>query len=144
MTREEAIELVKRVAKDEGYDVALALAQCQAESNFRDDAVSPVGARGLMQLMPATAEELGVSIDSPEQNVRGGLRFMAGLRREFISVQAALAAYNWGPGHVRTYMARHQNDWPWYVPAETHHYVGAILRGWQIWQQQLALAAPAK
>jgi len=73
-----------------------------AESGFNARAVSPKGARGLMQLMPATAQELGVqnSFD-PKQNVAAGSRYLAGLIERYEgNMRKALAAYNAGPGAV--------------------------------------------
>jgi len=74
------------------------------ESCFNNQALSPVGAQGLMQLMPDTASWLKVK-DShdPAQNVRAGIRYLASLQKEFDTVELALAAYNAGPGNVRRY-----------------------------------------
>jgi hypothetical protein len=75
------------------------------ESAFRADAVSPAGAQGLMQLMPATARELGV-VDpfDVQQNIDGGSRYLRKMLDLFDGdVEKALAAYNAGPGTVRKY-----------------------------------------
>jgi len=74
------------------------------ESWFHVRALSPCGARGLMQLMPATARGLGV-MDSydPVQNVRGGCAYLAEQLRRFGTPMLAMAAYNAGPGAVRKY-----------------------------------------
>ena len=95
----------------------------QAESNFRVDAVSRAGAQGLMQLMPATAKELGVTkpLDI-EQNIDGGAHYLRKMLNRFGGdVKLALAAYNAGPGTVRKYAGN--------VPyRETIQYVDRVLR----------------
>jgi hypothetical protein len=91
------------VAMDEGVDPELLLRMMYQESRGRANAVSPKGARGLMQLMPGTAEMLGVDPDDPLQNVRGGARYLRMMLDEFGTVPLALAAYNAGPGNVRKY-----------------------------------------
>lgn len=71
------------------------------ESRWRANARSPVGARGLAQLMPATARELGVNPDDPMQNLEGGARYLRQQLDRFDGdLEKALAAYNAGPGRV--------------------------------------------
>lgn len=106
---------------------ALVLAVIAVESAGRADAVSSAGAQGLMQLMPATAREFGVS-DSlvPEQNIAGGVRYLDWLMREFNADPIlVLAGYNAGPGNVRTHGG---------VPpfAETRDYVPKVLAAFQV------------
>jgi soluble lytic murein transglycosylase-like protein len=95
----------------------------RAESNFKVRAVSSAGAQGLMQLMPATAKELGVknSFDI-EQNIDGGAKYLRQMLDRFGgNVRKALAAYNAGPGTVIKYNGR--------VPyPETRQYVRRVLR----------------
>jgi len=98
----ELMDLVRRTARQLGIDPALAIAVVASESGFRVHAVSPRGAEGLMQLMPATARELGVhdSFD-PEANILGGLRYLKQLLTRYQGNESlALAAYNAGMRHV--------------------------------------------
>ncbi len=95
----------------------------RAESNFQIDAVSRSGARGLMQLMPATAKELGVTKPFDiDQNIDGGSRYLRKMLDSFGGdVKLALAAYNAGPGTVRKYEGN--------VPfQETIQYIDRVLR----------------
>jgi len=85
------------------YDVDPALVKglIKAESNFDADAVSPAGAKGLMQLMDATAASLGVTNSfDPVQNIEAGVRYLDAMLERYDAVQLALAAYNAGPGAV--------------------------------------------
>ena len=98
----------------------------QQESGGDPDAVSPVGAQGLMQLMPATAAELGV-IDpfDPVQNRDGGTRYLQQQLTAFNDWELALMAYNWGPGNVQRWL--NAGAKPEDVPEETRGYVANIL-----------------
>jgi soluble lytic murein transglycosylase-like protein len=91
------------------------------ESQWNGDAVSPKGARGVMQLMPATAAALHVSANEIEGNVDGGARYLSDLMQRFHGdLASALAAYNAGPAAVVRYGG---------VPpySETQKYVAAVL-----------------
>ena len=83
-----------------GVDPALLKAVAWTESNFRPDAVSHAGAQGLMQIMPGTAEGLGVDPLDPPQAVDGAARYLRQQLDRFGDVRLALAAYNAGPGAV--------------------------------------------
>ncbi|MEA2720098.1 MAG: hypothetical protein QOJ39_1962 [Candidatus Eremiobacteraeota bacterium] len=114
--------LVEQNAATWQVDPALIKAVIANESGFNANATSPVGARGLMQLMPDTAAGLGVrdSYD-PAQNVAGGARYLRGLLDRFHGdKRLAVAAYNAGPGAVEKY-----GDVPPY--AETRNYVQNVL-----------------
>ena len=86
-----------------GVDPRLLAAVARAESAYNPTAVSPAGAQGLMQIMPATAAGLGVDPLVPEQAVDGAARYLAEQLDAFGTVELALAAYNAGPGNVRRY-----------------------------------------
>lgn len=96
--------LIEQHARAQGISAALVKAVVQTESAFKPFARSRAGAAGLMQLMPATARELGVNPWIPEQNVEGGVRYLSGLLREFGTTELALIAYNGGPGFARRYV----------------------------------------
>ncbi len=95
-------EIIREASRLNRLPERLIRAVIKAESNFNPKAASPVGARGLMQLMPQTARDLGVedSLD-PRQNVLGGARYLRlMLDRYDGNLRSALAAYNWGPANV--------------------------------------------
>lgn len=94
-------DVFTRVGASSGVEPRLLAAIASVESSFNPRAVSPAGAQGLMQFMPATATEMGV-VDpfSVEQSVRGAARYISALRERFGSTELALAAYNAGPGTV--------------------------------------------
>ena len=91
------------VAKEEGVDPELYLRVMWTENRGRQGPRSEAGAIGLMQLMPATARELGVDPNNPIDNARGGARYLRRMMDQFGTVPLALAAYNAGPGNVRKY-----------------------------------------
>ncbi|PHS23929.1 MAG: lytic transglycosylase [Methylophaga sp.] len=108
-------------SKNNRVDPALVRAIIHAESAFNPQALSRVGAQGLMQLMPATAKELGVSNSlDPQQNIAGGAKYIAQLLQQFKgNIKLATAAYNAGPGAVK----RHNGVPPY---EETQVYVKRV------------------
>ena len=97
---------ILEAARAHRIDPALIAAVIKAESNFVPSAVSPKGARGLMQLMPATARRMGVRRDfDPAENIRGGTAYLAELAGRFgeTAVELILAAYNAGEQAVENF-----------------------------------------
>ena len=94
-----------RAAEQHGVDAILLKAVARAESCFDPLAVSRAGARGLMQLMPPTALDMGVNdIHDLEQNLMGGARYLSAMLSRYSNdLELALAAYNAGPGNVDRY-----------------------------------------
>ena len=90
------------VALEQKIDPELALRVMYEESKGKQSAGSEKGARGLMQLMPGTAKELGVNIDDALENYTGGLRYLKQMTNQF-GLELGLAAYNAGPGNVAEY-----------------------------------------
>ncbi|MEM0945910.1 MAG: lytic transglycosylase domain-containing protein [Pseudomonadota bacterium] len=120
--RGEYLNLAKRAARKHNIPEDLFLRLVQQESGWNPRAVSHKGARGLAQLMPATARYLRVDPDDPAQNLEGGARYLREQYVRFRSWKLALAAYNAGPEAV----ARHNGVPPF---RETQGYVKAILGG---------------
>lgn len=116
--------LIAQMGQKYGINPGLIREVVRAESGFNSDAVSPVGAQGLMQLMPGTAASYGVNDTfDPVQNLDGGTHFLADLLNRFQgNVPLALAAYNAGPGAVEKYQG---------IPPykETQAYVQTIMTG---------------
>ena len=106
-----------------GIDPNLLRAVAWTESRGNNNVVSPKGARGIMQLMPATAAQLGVDPSDPIANIDGGAAYLAQQIATFHNIPLALAAYNAGPAAVIRYGG---------IPpfAETRAYVNTIMSRW--------------
>ena len=94
----------EEIGRSLSIDPALLMAIAKVESSFNPKVVSPKGALGLMQLLPATAELVGVRDPfNPLENLKGGALYLKRLLEEFKDLHLALAAYNAGPEKVRAY-----------------------------------------
>ncbi|MGH9834891.1 MAG: lytic transglycosylase domain-containing protein [Blastocatellia bacterium] len=132
-----------RILIEEQVPVEL-LAVALVESGFNPLALSPKGARGIWQLMPATAQRYGLTVEplndhrtSPEHSTRAAARYLRDLYRQFGDWKLALAAYNWGEGKVQRVINRTGiRDFDelarrGLLPLETRKYVPAALAVWE-------------
>lgn len=114
-------DLIMQTATEYGVDPKLVRAIAIAESDMNQDEISPVGAIGVMQLMPETAASLGVNPYDTSENVAGGTRYIRQMLDTFDgNIPLAVAAYNAGPGAVQRY-----GGIPPY--SETQNYVGRVM-----------------
>jgi soluble lytic murein transglycosylase-like protein len=123
-----------QTASQHQIDPALIKAIIMAESGYNTKAVSKKGAKGLMQLMPGTAQSLGVEdIFNPHQNITGGVQYFKQMVNRFNGdVKLALAAYNAGSRNVRNY-----NGVPPFKA--THSYIKKVFKYYQIYKDQMAM-----
>ena len=122
-------DFIHAAATEHGVDPLLIKAVIKAESNFNPTAVSPQGAQGLMQLMPATAKDLEVSNPfDPQENITGGTKYLRSLLGSYRwDVKLSLAAYNAGPGKIKGTIPN--------IP-ETREYVAKVLGNYQSYQMK--------
>ena len=127
--------LIKTYAQRYRLDESLVYAVIRVESNFNPNAVSSAGASGLMQLMPATGAEMGVTdLFDPAQNIAGGTQYLSKMLALFgNNLSLALAGYNAGPGAVR----EHNGIPPF---RETQNYVQEVLRHQRLYKSGGAYA----
>ena len=125
--------IIIQEAKRYKVDPCLVKAIIMAESGYNPKAISKRGAKGLMQLMPSTAEALGVEdIFNPEQNISGGIRYFKQLVKRFDgNVKLALAAYNAGSQKVRHYQG---------IPPfkSTKYYIQKVFKYYELYKDQSA------
>lgn len=116
--------LIQQAAAKYNLSPSLLSSVAKTESNYNPNAVSSAGAQGVMQLMPGTAAQLGVTNSyDPAQNIDAGARYLSQLMTQFGGdTSLALAAYNAGPGNVQKYGG---------IPpfTETQNYVSSVLAG---------------
>ncbi len=150
---------LRRLPKGGPLEDPLILSVLRQESGFETDAVSPAGALGLMQLMPATARQVAKAIGvkykksrltaDADYNIRLGRAYLDQLVRQYGgSYVLALAAYNAGPTRVAEWRARHGDprdpgvdviDWVESIPlSETRNYVQRVMEGLQVYRQRVA------
>ncbi|MDR2353315.1 MAG: lytic transglycosylase domain-containing protein [Deltaproteobacteria bacterium] len=135
--REHIDAIIHRAAGALGLDPALLQAVVKAESNYNPTAVSHVGAKGLMQLMPKTAKEMGVNDPfDPLENIWGGARYLKKmLDSHGGNLNQALAAYNWGPGNLAKHGAGGN------LPRETRRYIDTVNRNYDYYKKQNPIQA---
>ncbi|MDU0201655.1 lytic transglycosylase domain-containing protein [Paenibacillus sp. MAH-36] len=125
-------DLIKEASAKYGVDESLVKAVIQQESDFNHQAVSPAGAKGLMQLMDGTGRGYGVTNPfDPKQNVDAGTHFLSNLIQKYNGNEGvALAAYNAGPGRVDRLGIKNDEDLSnklHQLPKETQAYVSQVL-----------------
>lgn len=124
-------DIVNKAAKEHGVDPFLIASVIGQESGFNPNAKSSAGAMGLMQLMPGTAKDLGVTdAYDPEQNIMGGTKHLSRLIKKYNgNIEYALAAYNAGEGNVDKWIASGQMG---NIPfAETRNYAPSVMKKYQ-------------
>jgi soluble lytic murein transglycosylase-like protein len=122
------IDDARQAAISAGISPDYFVRQIQQESGFNPGAVSPAGAVGIAQFMPATAASMGVDPNDPVQALNGAARLMASFAAQFGGdYSKALAAYNAGPGAVQGAVNTAGGNWLAYMPAETQNYVAVIM-----------------
>lgn len=150
-------DIIDRYATQYGFDPLLITSIIKVESNFFHRARSNRGAIGLMQLMPATAQELAVDLgypigrldlENPEVNIQLGTYYLSKLRNEFGgNTILAIAAYNAGMGKVKSWYAQNPlidsetSEIPY---KETRNYVENVTRTWQWLKKIRALTGQEK
>ncbi len=112
----------ERAARDTGFQLSMLVAVAQVESRFKPNARSKADARGLLQVLPATAASLKLSADDPASNVLAGARYLRLLLDRYSRTDLALAAYNAGPTAVD-----HAGGAPW---RETQTYIANVQQRW--------------
>jgi len=132
------MQYVQEASQTYGMPVNLILGIMKAESSFNNECVSSAGAKGLMQLMPETAAEVGVTdVFDPRQNILGSVEYITKLVNKYNGdVKLALAAYNTGPGKIARYGVTSSNsaDYLEKVPQSIRDYADRVLNyaGYQI------------
>ncbi|MBW2668960.1 MAG: lytic transglycosylase domain-containing protein, partial [Deltaproteobacteria bacterium] len=124
--------IIIQVSSRHQVDPALVKAIIMAESGYNPKAISKKGAKGLMQLMPSTAQALGVEdAFNPKQNINGGVRYFKQLVNRFDGdIKLALAAYNAGSRNVRQYQG---------IPPfkSTQHYIKKVFKYYQLYKDKM-------
>ena len=142
-------EYVEEFSKEYNVDKYLVFAIIKAESNFQENAVSGKQAKGLMQLMYSTAEEVAKQIDidlneqnilEPKININLGTKYISILIQKYNNINLALTAYNAGSGNVDSWiddgtLKRDGSDIENVPFTETNNYVRKILRDYKIYKQ---------
>ena len=138
-------QIIVKESKKNGYDPLFVTAVIMAESGFNKKAISPVGALGLMQLLPTTAKYISAKLGEnywkghrpllhdESYNINLGVTYLKYLDAKFGGdKKLTLAAYNWGPGNLERSLKRGSNK----LPAETQRYRDSILRNYSKWTSE--------
>jgi|GEM_PF-6530506 len=138
-------QIIVKESIKHGYDPLFVTAVIMAESGFNKKAISPVGALGLMQLLPATAKYIATKmgdeywkghrllLHDESYNIQLGVSYLKYLDQKFGGdKRLTLAAYNWGPGNLQKSMNRGSNK----LPSETSRYRDSILRNYTKWSNE--------
>ena len=119
-------QAIANAANSMGVNAAVALELAIEESGLNQNAVSSVGAIGIMQLLPSSFP--GVNIQDATTNINTGVAYLSSLLAQFAGdYPSALAAYNWGPGNVNAAIAKYGGTWFANIPASVQNYVATIL-----------------
>ncbi|RQH06619.1 lytic transglycosylase domain-containing protein [Paraburkholderia dinghuensis] len=116
------IATAQQAGNQYGVPPELLVGQMHQESNFNPNAVSPSGAVGISQFMPATAKEYGIDPRDPVQSIGSQAQMMRGLYNRYGSWRSALQAYNWGQGNMDSYLRTGKGTKGQPMPAETQAY----------------------
>lgn len=148
--KKEYSEYVEKYAKLYNLDEKLIYAIIKNESNFNKDAISPVGAVGLMQIMESTADDVAKQLNfysydlhSPEDNIKIGAKYFSDLLKKYGKTSLALAAYNAGFGNVDSWIndgiiKSDGTDYENIPYKETNMYVRKILRDYDIYISRIS------
>ena len=148
--KKEYSEYVSKYSQEYNVDENLIYALIKAESNFEADAVSSRNAQGLMQLMPATAEDVakknGINLTEenildPDINIKIGTKYISTLLNKYECIEVALAAYNAGSGNVDKWIANGTikadgSDVENIPFKETNNYIRKIMRDYKIYSEK--------
>jgi soluble lytic murein transglycosylase-like protein len=127
LSENQYVKLATNDALAAGIPPNLFIRQINQESGFNPNAISPAGAVGIAQFIPSTAAGLGIDPRDPVASLKGAAQLMARYYQTYGDFGKALAAYNAGGGAVNGAIAHCGPQWLSCLPAETQHYVAAIL-----------------
>lgn len=114
-------------AQAQGVDPALAVEVAIAESSLDQSAIGSAGEIGVFQILPATAAALGIDPTDLAQNIHAGIQLLGQLLSRYGDPAKALAAYNWGSGHLDNALLTYGATWFSHIPASTQSYINKIL-----------------
>lgn len=120
--------LIAQYAEQYGVPLAIATGVAMRESGMNQNVPNgAAGEIGMYQLMPATAAQLGVNPSVEQENIQGGIAYLAQMYAEFDDWAAAVAAYNDGPGNIANDIAAYGPNWLAMVPESTQAYVSDVV-----------------